>query len=336
MPQVVAGVVADGTTPTLVHLMVEPSSRCNLRCPLCPTGSRSLSRKRPFLPENVFAAAVNEFVRLGGRKLSTWAYGEPFLHPRVFDMIRYASARGLSVRASTGGYLFSRRDWLAALLSSGLDLLIVSLDGADQATLEQYRVGADFSAIVSGLRQLSEARTSAGIDLRIELQFIVMHHNEHQIAEMRELAQDLGCDFVVKSVNIGMVQVASPEQWLPRNTQRSRYSIGLDGRASIAISPASVVSCFFIDTTLVLNSDGSVVPCIHDYYSDYQLGVFPEQSLADLWEGERLRELRQRFVESNLHRMCRNCPVVLMPTDRYKSKELAVLAALTRPHQSGS
>ena len=123
------------------HLQIEPTTYCNLRCLLCPVNT-GLNRPRGHMDFKVFQKVVDEvgeylfFILL-------WDWGEPFLNPEIYAMIRYAVERGIKVVSSTNGHLFAQYDHADRVVRSGLDTLIVALDGITQETYEGYRQGGE-------------------------------------------------------------------------------------------------------------------------------------------------------------------------------------------------
>lgn len=92
--------------PTI--LQVEPTSRCNLHCRVCPVGA-GLGRPAGDMDPALFRRIVDE-VRDSALLLLFWDWGEPFLHPEAYGMIRYAAQAGLRIVASTNGHVFAAGD----------------------------------------------------------------------------------------------------------------------------------------------------------------------------------------------------------------------------------
>jgi MoaA/NifB/PqqE/SkfB family radical SAM enzyme len=121
------------------HYVVDPTNICILHCPLCPTGRGTLKRSRGKMALDDFKKLIDEVAEYA-YFLDLYNWGEPFLHPQIFDMINYASSRNISTRVSTNLNYFDVGMAEQAVVS-GLEELVISLDGADQETYETYRVG---------------------------------------------------------------------------------------------------------------------------------------------------------------------------------------------------
>ena len=109
-----------------LHLMVEPSSCCNLACTLCPVAV-GLEREQGLMEFTTFKKVIDEI----GDYIFTlllWDWGEPFLNPAIYDMIAYAASKGIKTISSSNGHLFALQDKADNVIRSGLDTLIFAVD----------------------------------------------------------------------------------------------------------------------------------------------------------------------------------------------------------------
>ena len=220
-------------------LMVEPTNVCNLHCPACPTGAGILNRPPRAMSFEEFRHILDQALDPPGylRRVTLFNYGEPFLCKDLLRMVRCAADRGLETFTSTNGQFFGGEKIAGEVVASGLTELLVCLDGADQETISRYRKDANFDEILAGIRRILAARarrrSSGQAAPIVELQFIVMKHNESQVERMRRIAADLGVDrFIVKTVGIspgmpGFERLA--EELLPADLAGSRYERRADG-----------------------------------------------------------------------------------------------------------
>jgi radical SAM protein with 4Fe4S-binding SPASM domain len=295
-------------------LMVEPTNVCNLHCPACPTGAGILNRPPRAMSFDEFRNILDQALDPPGylRRVTLFNYGEPFLCKDLLRMVRCAADRGLETFTSTNGQFFGDEKTAGEVVASGLTELLVCLDGADQETISRYRKDANFDGILSGIRRILAARAKAGVSAPIvELQFIVMKHNESQVERMRSIAADLGVDrFIVKTVGIspampGFERLA--EELLPANLADSRYERRADG--SFALKGEPGCGCEYVFSTLVVNSNGDVVPCCYDIHSEHVMGNLFRQPLDEIWLGEKFRDFRRRVSERRENvPICRHCP----------------------------
>ena len=295
-------------------LMVEPTNLCNLHCPACPTGAGTLKRPPRTMTFPEFRGILDQALKPSGylRRVTLFNYGEPFLCKDLLPMVAYASSNGLQTFVSTNGHFFGTHEAARAVVQSGLTELVVCLDGADQETISRYRRNARFDDILTGIRRVVSAKTIAKSRVPvIELQFIVMKHNEHQRAQMRKIAQELGVNrFIEKTVGIPGLHPQFQrlaDELLPTDLSASRYERLSDG--SYRLRGAPPCACEYIYSTMVINSNGDVVPCCYDIHSDHVMGNVFQQPLKEIWRGAKFRDFRRRVASRRDEVViCRHCP----------------------------
>ena len=203
-------------------MSVEPTDKCNLRCPECPSGLGLLTRNSGYLNWETYTSIIDQFKKYG-LSLNLYFQGEPFLHANLLQMIAYATKSNIYTTISTNGQLFQTFP-PEDLIHSGLHRLIVSADGLSQETYEKYRVGGKLDRVVEGIRSLSRAKT----ELRarnpfIVWQFIVWRHNEHELINVKKWVRGNGAETVhLKSAQIEFNK--NMNRVLPLNEKFSRYS----------------------------------------------------------------------------------------------------------------
>jgi MoaA/NifB/PqqE/SkfB family radical SAM enzyme len=133
-------------------ISIEPTTSCNLRCPECPSGLRSFTRPTGMLQERVFETVLDQLAP-SLMNLTFYFQGEPYLNTKFLDMVKYASTRKVFTSTSTNAHYLN--DELAKrTVESGLDRLIISIDGVSQDTYEQYRVGGQLSKVIEGTKNI--------------------------------------------------------------------------------------------------------------------------------------------------------------------------------------
>ena len=142
-----------------MSLSVEPTTSCNLRCPECPSGLRSFTRPTGMLdPDRLSDLLLGpEGLARELVYLNLYFQGEPYLHPGMDDLVRVGKQAGLYVSTSTNAH-FIDGDRARSLVNSGIDRLIISIDGADQDAYSSYRVGGKLDKVLAGTRALLDAR----------------------------------------------------------------------------------------------------------------------------------------------------------------------------------
>jgi radical SAM protein with 4Fe4S-binding SPASM domain len=287
-----------------VSVALEPTTSCNLRCPECPSGLRSFTRPTGMLEEAFYRNVIDQ---LQERLLYLIFYfqGEPYLHPRFLEMVRYASAKGLYTATSTNAHFLSDQN-ARLTIESGLDRLIISIDGTSQETYAAYRVGGQLEKVLEGTRNL--VRWKKQLRSRtpfVVFQFLVVRPNEHQIAEVKQLAKELGVDDVwLKTAQIYDYSEGSP--LIPTIDYYSRYRANSDG--SWSVKNKLLNHCWKMWHSCVITWDGQVVPCCFDKDAEHPMGNLQSESFRTLWQGQPYRQFRQSLLRSRSEiDMCRNC-----------------------------
>lgn len=286
-------------------LMVEPTNFCNLKCPLCPSGNGQMKRPRGNMSLDDFKGLVD---KLADRAfmMMMWNQGEPYLNACFNEMVGYAHEKGFFTFTSTNGHYIRSEAEAEAIVDSGLDEIIVSLDGVEQETYAQYRVGGDIERVFDGVRRLVEVKQRRGAETPlINLQFIVMRHNEADMAAAEAKARHLGVDkFLVKTAQVYSEEDA--QLFLPNNEAYSRYE-ERDNALVVKGQPAR--GCKVLWYSSMINWNGSVAPCCFDKDVDYAMGdAFDGASFKSIWRGRSYMDFRKQLLrDRNAVDMCRNC-----------------------------
>ncbi|KHO52558.1 MAG: radical SAM protein [archaeon GW2011_AR17] len=172
-----------------LSLFIEPTNICNLKCPLCPTGNNSTPKGKGYMKFEDYTKIIDE---LGPTAFSVtlWNYGEPSLNKDFIRMIRYAKEAGLKVITSTNGFIFRNKEQVQELLESGLDELILAVDGASKESYDKYRINGHFEELIQGIKDLAVAKKAQGRYfpyLRWLRNIFLLIKNIHDTLQMRVL-----------------------------------------------------------------------------------------------------------------------------------------------------
>ncbi len=219
--------------------------------------------------------------------------------------MRYASSRGIYTATSTNAH-FLTDDVARRTVESGLDRLVVSIDGTTQDTYQAYRVGGKLDKVIEGTKNIirwKEALRSR--TPHVVFQFLVVRPNEHQVNEVQTLAKQLGVD----AVGLKTAQIYDYEQGsdlMPTLTQYARYRRQSDG--TYAIKNPLLNHCWKMWHSAVITWDGQVVPCCFDKDAQHALGDVSERSFAEIWRSAPYQRFRQTLLRSRSKiDICQNC-----------------------------
>lgn len=284
--------------PTAV--MIEPTNVCNLKCPLCPTGNETLKRAKGFMEYSLFQKVIDE-VKDYCTLLMLWNQGEPYLNKDFNKMVKYATDRDIFTLVSTN--LNSEID-ADEIVNSGLDSMIVSLDGAAQETYNQYRVNGELAKVLANVEKLVAAKKRLKSKTPIiTWQFLVMKHNEHEIEEIKQKAKDLEID----QLSFKTVQIYTKDdiKFLPTNPKYRRYNISGE---EFEIKFKMMNRCRRMWLQPVVNWNGDVSICCFDKDIEYPVGNVKEQSLLSIWQGKPFQKMRNAVLKNRqAFEICRNC-----------------------------
>ncbi len=286
-----------------ISYSIEPTNHCNLKCPECPSGLGSLTRPLGLLNPDDFKKLIDD-ISSTGFYVQLFFQGEPFINKNLYDMINYARKKNMYVSISTNGH-FINEDNVDTVLMNAPDKIIYSIDGLDEKSYQNYRVGGTFEQADAGLRALLNKKKE--INQRhpyVELQFIVMKQNEHQLDEVLKYGKEVGVDKVVfKTMQISSYENAL--KFLPSNKKYRRYIID---NGSFRIKGKIKNHCFALWRTSVITWDGKVVPCCFDKDAEYELGLTNGKSFKDVWHSDEYNKFRARILgDRRSISMCTNC-----------------------------
>lgn len=277
---------------------IEPTSFCNLHCPACPTGLQLNLRPSVSIKEDLFKAVIDE---IGDYlfHLSMYNWGEPLLHKKTPELIRYAKQKEISISVSTNLSIRLTDEYLERLVQSGLDTLIVSLDGITEETYKKYRRNGNLALAHENLRRIHQIKKRLGSQTpEVIWQFLVFRHNEHEIDTVRAVYKAWGADkIVVKGAQMPLDEFRDglEPSTLP---QYNLYHPDHPGVRGISKSVKSTRTCSWLYGVFVLNPNGKVSPCCavpaeqHDF-SEYSAS----SGFFTAWNSRRFRQARQLFTQ---------------------------------------
>jgi radical SAM protein with 4Fe4S-binding SPASM domain len=288
-----------------VSISFEPTTSCNLRCPECPSGLRAFSRPTGMLQKDFFTETIDDL----SKDLSYLVFyfqGEPFLNPEFLSMVKYAAEKKIYTATSTNAH-YLKDEIAKRTVESGLDRLIISIDGTTQETYEQYRVGGNLSKVLEGAANIVKwKRELKSKTPFVIFQFLVVKHNEHQVEDVKRLAKEVGVDDVwLKTAQVYDYK-NDPNNLIPENKKYSRYQKGKNGEMEFKGNNAN--HCWRLWHDPVITWDGAVVPCCFDKDALHKLGSLREESFASLWKNSNYRRFRADVLKSRKNiDICANC-----------------------------
>lgn len=288
-----------------VSISFEPTTSCNLRCPECPSGLRAFTRPTGMLKKDFFRDTIDE-IHKELLYLIFYFQGEPFLNPDFLEMVAYAGSKGIYTATSTNAHYLT--DAVAKkTVESGLDRLIISIDGTTQDVYTQYRVGGNLNKVIEGAKNIVKWKKALNSKTPfVFFQFLVVKPNEHQVEDIKKLAKEIGVD----EVRFKTAQVYDyendPNQLIPTNETFSRYK---KNEAGTYVAKNKLANrCWKLQHANVITWDGLVVPCCFDKDAMHRLGNLKTQSFKEIWHNDNYIQFRRELMSSRKNiDICANC-----------------------------
>lgn len=294
-----------------INLNFDITNICNLRCPLCPTGQGDPRYPRGRMRFEHFRKVMDEVGRCAS-DIYLFNWGEAFLHPDLFRMIRYAKARfGCRVTISSNFNTVTEAQ-LEQLVESGLDFLSLSIDGSSQATYARYRVGGDYQRVIDNIRRLQAIKAARGRKIpAVEWRYLVNAYNDApaEIDRARNLAEKLGLIFNLGAIHVDMgkeieegtaAQLAVNGHWI--SPRHSDYDLEKGERA------VKKTDCRIPWEIAYINWNGDLAPCCGLYDPGYAFGNVFEQPFREVWNGPAIQAARDVLIDNKITgHICSRC-----------------------------
>lgn len=285
----------EAVTSYPVVAFIEPNLYCNLQCPACPTGLRLGLRPTVAIDEELFKRTIDQ---IGDYIFQLYMYnwGEPLLHKRTPEMIAYAKKKDINILLSTNLSLKLTDDYIDRLVLSGLDRMLVSLDGVTQESYSKYRRKGDIALVRENAMRIQRAKQRLGaVTPKVVWQFLVFRHNEHEIEEARAVHQEWGADeFIAGGAEMPMEpydEGFEPSTIPAYNVYHRDHPVQKEAERQLTSDRA----CGWLYGVFVLNPNGKVSPCCAVPSEKLDFGEYHDGDFFAVWNNETFRRARRMF-----------------------------------------
>ena len=328
------------TAPKSLAFNLEPTFRCNLLCEMCPR----FSSVDPHLDMSLETySRIEESFHLA-HTVDFTGWGEPMLHPHIFEMICKAHDQGCVVTMTSNGTILNSRNNLK-MIKAGMNRLTVSIDGVQAKTFEAIRPGASFERVTANLKDLSMQIERNSSDLQLGVAFTIQEANARELPMLVSWASNVGAKVIhLKHLNV----VSTEEDW-----SRSYLKHALSSHQGSRQIMANVENCmdqvrkdaekadmevlihseFPMDSKMIprhclaapleavyFSHEGRVAPCcffghtVSNYFENVQyppsslfFGDIREQSFLEIWDSNSFLNFRRGFEMGKYPEECRTC-----------------------------
>ncbi len=284
------------------RICIELTNRCNLNCPFCLVGQQNLqesvahddlNREAGGMDMDLCRKIIADAKKFGIKEILLTFQGEPLMFKRqnFIELVKLSKANGLKTIVFTNGLLldpvFSR-----AIVKAGLDVMRFSVDGATQEIYELNRVGGKFEKVRTNMKDMVQIVKEEKSKLQLIWQFIALKNNEHQIEFAEKIAEEIGIPFLIKTF------AESIPALVPENPAYHRKYLSK--------------TCHDIYKSIWVYWNGDVVPCCYDLDGKEILGNINQNTIEEIWDGEKYKNLRKRVNEALIHpenepELCKGC-----------------------------
>ncbi len=258
--------------------VMEVTNMCNLRCPFCLTGKGIAGgrevRHMKFDEAKKILDQVGDYLFF----LQVYTWGEPLLNKDIIKIIEYAKKKNIYVMLSTNATVMTP-EYNRRLLASGIDYIMVAIDGGSKESYEIYRRGGDYNKVIANVRNLIVQRKEHGGGKPfLEWQFVVFRHNEHEVESTEKMAYEMGINKFTP-----LPAYVEDEQWAATDP-RYRTNLG---------NPERLYNCDRPWSHLNVRADGGVAVCCYTFFKKDDFAEIDDGSFMKIWNNDKFRMARR-------------------------------------------
>ena len=288
-----------------ILLTIEPTNICHQKCPICETGAGALNREKRFMALSEFKYIIDQFDD-NLKQMFFYFMGESFLNKHAYDMIKYASNKGIWVTScTTGDYVDPER-----LVSSGIGEIDFQIGGMTQEVHEIYRKGGDLKKVFHNMEETIRIRDITPRNnkkMTVIAGFILMKHNEHQVDDFIRYCKDIGVD-EYNIIGTCLREHSQGKTYMPSDRSYWRYDEKEYNSGNLVPKIRPDNYCGWIYSTATILVNGDVVSCCRDPKGEMVLGNVFNQDFSNIWNNEKYQNLRRSVSNrSNDMRLCMLC-----------------------------
>ena len=266
-----------------IHLDIEMTSSCNLKCPFCITTYANF--KNGLMKYELFKTIIDEGSEKGLYSIKLNWRGESTIHPKLPEMISYAKKKCIIyVFLNTNATLLTKEKSVS-LIEAGIDRIIISFEGYEKEFYESQRVGAVFENTVKNIKNLMSIKKTLGKSLPwVRLQTILLEGLQSKIERYSKF----------------LSEIVDEVAYIDLKNEVCRISVNKSDWA-----------CPQLWQRMTISWDGNIMPCVNDHFGKMCLGRIPKTNIEDAWRSGRLENMRDIHIKGLAHDIdgCLDCPL---------------------------
>lgn len=284
-------------SPRIVY--IEPTNICNLQCVMCPEGRMTKYRKRTQMDMDLFEKILNQLKEIKPLIVSFHLSGEPLLNKNLPLMVKKVKEIGIDTNFSSNGMLLDK-ETAEKLIDAQLDLIRIDFY-SDKEKFESLRKGAKWETVRDNIKQLIELKKEKKSHKPMILIQSLRFKNEDptdnsEVENIKKIFPELD------SGNVVVFEAHSFSGEFADDTKE-------DERFKVDRDPSKYYPCRHAWGGIAITCNGTVVPCCRDILGSYVLGNVNENTIMEIWNGEKFTELRRLQAEGKYDQitLCKNC-----------------------------
>lgn len=313
--------------PSIKHLQVEVTSKCNLRCKMCMR-RHSRSNLNQDMDLDIFERLINSVPNL--KTVGLFGWGDPFLNKNLFEMIHILKSKGIIVNITTNGLLMNKLI-IQKIVESKVNGMCISLDSIKKNSYEYLRENSDFKKVIANIKLLNKMKK--WIFPHVSIAFIGMKDNISELPSIIRFAKKNGVDniFVTnlmcshKSMEAqalyNPLNIKLAEKYFQKSSNLAKI-LGIPIRLPLLIFNHSLDCWQSPNEKCFITWSGKVRPCdylCHDQpkyvigrdesedIRNFTFGDLKNQDLKDIWGSERYKIFRKKVSKKEWPKPCKLC-----------------------------
>jgi len=272
-----------------VYILIEPTSVCNLRCTMCFQADKTFTKKKymGLMDFNLYKKIIDEAQNNGTQAITLASRGEPTLHPKITEMINYASNKFIDLKLNTNATKLNEK-FIHKLLSSGLTEIVFSLDSDNKKQYEEIRVRGKWDEVYNNIKNFSHIKKKYYKNSKL--------HSRISAVKFRK-------DQNIKKITSFWETLVDTVTFVKTHQRWDTYSN--------KPHPKINHPCHYLWERMYIWYDGVCNPCDADYKSYLKVGNFKNNKIKDIWHSEEFTKLRKKHLSKNRsqYNPCNRCGI---------------------------
>jgi len=283
-----------------IHLDIEVTNQCNLKCPMCPrtilVNNNNKDYQTGIMDINTFKDIIDEASEIGVYSIKLNWMGEPLIHPNIVQMVKYAKEKGIvDVMFNTNAVLLDEKI-SKELIEGGLDKIFFSFDSPIKENYEKIRIGARFEDTLNNIKKIIEIRKKLNKDTPLtRVSMVLMEDNKKEYKKFVDLFKD-----IVDVVSYGDYSDASGKEFFQEDYVDN-------------------FSCSQLWQRMTVTWNGDVLPCCGDINKEYIVGNIHNETIKKIWHSNKFGKIRELHEQGQFAKIssCRKCdmPIISKKSD---------------------